>query len=354
MTLAAHLQEQTDLWAHLAKSEKPLLLYGMGNGAEKIIAELKRSANREISGVFASDEFVRGQSFLGHKVMNYATAKEQFADFIVLVAFGTEDYQVLRRITEIAAERELYAPCVPLFGEELFDAAFLQAHLPELEQIWQQLADEKSKADFAAFIDYCISGKVSYLPTEWCGDDWSVLNFPAETVFFDLGAYDGDTVRRFIELAENGYERIVAVEPDPRNYRKLEHNTGGIKNIRLENKAIWSEATELSFDDKAGRNSCLKDGGRKTVEAISIDELCEKLNITPSLIKFDLEGAEAAAIKGMQKTLKHRPQLIMPVYHKSEDCFALPQAVLAEQPEYQLFFRLRPYIPAWDCNFFFK
>ena len=29
-----------DLWQYLAESDKPIVMYGMGNGADKILAEL--------------------------------------------------------------------------------------------------------------------------------------------------------------------------------------------------------------------------------------------------------------------------------------------------------------------------
>ena len=51
------------MWEKLKATGKPILLYGMGDGAEKIAAELKK---REIpiAGVFASEGFTRGQEFM--------------------------------------------------------------------------------------------------------------------------------------------------------------------------------------------------------------------------------------------------------------------------------------------------
>ena len=39
-----------DIWQSLKETDKPLLLYGTGNGADKILAELQRY-DVEISGV---------------------------------------------------------------------------------------------------------------------------------------------------------------------------------------------------------------------------------------------------------------------------------------------------------------
>ena len=57
------MQEKLSVWELLRRTEKPIVLYGMGNGADKIIDWCEENGVR-VQGVFASDEFVRGQQFL--------------------------------------------------------------------------------------------------------------------------------------------------------------------------------------------------------------------------------------------------------------------------------------------------
>ena len=64
-----------DLWTHLKETKKPIVLYGMGNGSDKIISVLNRY-DIQISGVFESDGFVREKIFHGFKVTDYKTAKQ--------------------------------------------------------------------------------------------------------------------------------------------------------------------------------------------------------------------------------------------------------------------------------------
>ena len=74
-----------DLWNYLKEANKPIVLYGMGNGADKIISVLNRYGIK-ISGVFASDGFVRQKVFHGFNVTDYKTAKETFGStFLVTV-----------------------------------------------------------------------------------------------------------------------------------------------------------------------------------------------------------------------------------------------------------------------------
>ena len=57
---------ETDLWAYLNGAGKPVVLYGMGDGAEKINAALN-AHGLSFADIMASDNFVRGQIFWGAK-----------------------------------------------------------------------------------------------------------------------------------------------------------------------------------------------------------------------------------------------------------------------------------------------
>ena len=63
--------KEENVWDFLKNDNKPIMIYGMGNGAEKIISTLD-TYGVKVSEIFASDEFVRGHSFLGYKVLKYS------------------------------------------------------------------------------------------------------------------------------------------------------------------------------------------------------------------------------------------------------------------------------------------
>ena len=68
-------------------------------------------------------------------------------------------------------------------------------------------------------------------------------------------------------------------------------------------------------------------------------------------IKYDVEGCEYEAIEGSVKTiLEYRPRLLVSAYHRSEDIFTLIEQIHALRPDYSLYLRRYPYIPAWDLN----
>ena len=99
-----NLKTELDLWDKLANTKKPIVLYGMGNGADKIL-RVCEDYGIAVSDFFASDGFVRGQSFHGKTVLSYAAVREKYGDgnFIVLVSFATRLTEVMEQIRQIAA-----------------------------------------------------------------------------------------------------------------------------------------------------------------------------------------------------------------------------------------------------------
>ena len=111
-----------DIWQTLAKEERPLVIYGMGNGADKLIERLAR-IGKTPAAVFASDDFVRGQSFHGFRVCRFSEICERFYDFVILVSFGSRLPAVMSTLFHMAEQYPLFLPDMPVVGERDFQAA---------------------------------------------------------------------------------------------------------------------------------------------------------------------------------------------------------------------------------------
>lgn len=84
------MQETLSVWELLQQTKKPIVLYGMGNGADKII-DWCEANGVQVQGVFASDEFVRGQQFRGFTVERYDALRARLGnDLLVVIAFASE------------------------------------------------------------------------------------------------------------------------------------------------------------------------------------------------------------------------------------------------------------------------
>ena len=333
----------TSIWNKLKSAVKPIVLYGMGDGADKILKVFERYGI-EVSAVFASDEFVRGHSFHGFKVMKFSEVCDMFGDFIIIVSFATALPDVLDRIYELSQRYELYIPDVPVVGDELFNIEFYRDNIEKINNARELLYDDESKAVFDNIINYKLSGEVKYLISSQSAVH-DILRPNQYKSYADLGAYNGDTIRDLMKSAPN-LEYICAFEPDSRNFKKLIE----IPDIDAYNIAAWSENTTLLFDKRGGRNSRIGRGNYE-VTADSLDNILRSRRI--DYIKYDVEGAEYEALTGSAETIKkYSPDLTVSLYHRSGDIFNLVSYVYELNPKYKLYIRRYPYIPAWDLNLY--
>ncbi len=345
----------SDLWSYLQSTEKTVVMYGMGNGADKILKICERY-DITIADFFASDEFVRGHSFHGKTVLRFSDIKEKYGvgNIIVLLSFGSALPNVLEQFYHIAKECELYAPDVPVCGNNLFDLSFFHENRQKIEEAYSLLYDEESKKIYRDVISYKLSGDISYLRDAESDKEEvyrSLLAADSIRAAADLGAYNGDTIRELKQFAPN-LQEVWAMEPDRRNFRKLNEYASTAESLAIHaiHAAAWSEETVLSFADSGNRNSGAFAKGRSVdVPALPLDSVLASAKV--DYIKYDVEGAEAEALRGSAHTIRtYRPRLLISAYHRSEDIFELPLYIHHHFPAYRLYLRRYPYVPAWDLN----
>lgn len=355
MNLQAKFIER-DLWQYLTHTNKHIVMYGMGNGADKILAVCQKYGI-EIEDFFASDGFVRGHSFHGKTVLSYSDVKQKYGaeNIIVLLSFASSLEDVMENFKRIAAECELYAPDVPVCNGEIFTLDFARAHREVLEKTYSLLADEESKRIFENVVAYKLTGDIGYLFDAESDKDEvyrDLLDAKSIKSYADLGAYNGDTVRELMGYSPDLAD-AVALEPDRRSFRKLTEfcetlpDSVSVNPIKC---AAWNEKTTLTFADEGNRNSGLFAKGKTVeIEANTLDNILDGRAV--DYIKYDVEGCEKEAIEGSRKTiLACAPKLLVSAYHRSEDLYALPLQIHALRPEYKLYLRRYAYVPAWDLN----
>ncbi len=341
------------IWERLKTETRPIVLYGTGNGADRIIDILEANSIK-ISGIFSSAAFVRERFFRGYKVTDFETCKKEFPDMLVLMCFGSARDDVINNVKKIAEENEVLAPDVPVYGDNIFDTAFFNLHERELLEVREMLSDEKSVDTFDKLVEFKLTGKLSNLfSCEY--DNSGIFNITENCTYLDLGAYNGDTVIEFYEKYKRA--RIIAVEPDGRNFRKLRENTEGINDIRLYNALISDRCETVYLDNNKGRGAHESEKGKIPVEALTIDEIVKREKPAEDrqlIIKFDVEGNELKALDGADETISRlKPIMFISCYHRSEDYFTLPLKVLEIFPLYSVYMRHYKGIPAWETEYIF-
>ena len=162
-------------------------------------------------------------------------------------------------------------------------------------------------------------------------------------------------MRSYLEYCPN-LKEIHAFEPDLRNYKKLSTyaETEERAKVYAYNYASFDKNETVEFISSGNRNSS-KNGTNSfksktiSIEARRLDSVIEYADF----VKYDVEGAEFEAIMGSENIIKkHMPDLLVSMYHRSEDMYALPLLLKRIAPDYRLYLRRFPYIPAWDLNLY--
>ncbi len=342
----------TSVWQRLKDDGKPVVLYGMGDGADKVLNAFDKFGIKA-SAVMASDEFVRGQSFHGFEVKKLSQIEEEYGDFNIALCFASQLEDVMNHIKAVAKRHTVLVPSVPAFGSTLFDERFIAENINAIKSAYSLFEDELSKKVYKNILKFYYTGEL-YLLDEITTDKdeafKSLLQLGDSEVYVDLGAYNGDTIDEFLHYCKGSYRKIVAFEPNSKNFAKLQTHCGNMSNIDLWQLGSYSRNTVLTFNNKAGRNSAISDKGVETRVAAVDSILC---GLAASYIKADVEGADVETVLGMKKTLQNfKPKLNFAAYHRFEDIFRLPLLIKQINSEYKIYLRHHPYIPAWDTNLY--
>lgn len=331
------------------RAEKlPIFLYGMGNGAEKIHAYLSLHGI-EIKGVVASDGFVRGQDFLGFRVVSVTDAEKSYGRLCLVLCFGLEG-EKSHFLKDLQKRHRVISPNLAVFGDGACDKEYILSNIDYFEKVYGIFDEPESKRLYLNILKYNITGDISYLEY---GNE-----LPAPSGFFnhsarhiDVGAYDGDTVAEFISYNKN-YSDIVAFEPDKNTFLKLKRNTSSVRDCIAVNAAVAKKSGSISFASGGGRASHCGEG--EQIISASIDEFVGFTHIAAEgipvgSIKIDAEGMDEDVICGAVNTIYCcKPSVCVALYHRAEDIALLPLLLRKHNPKYRFYLRKKEYVPAWD------
>ncbi len=345
-----------DMWDVIAKDGRPIVVYGMGNGADKLISRLEEYGV-EISDFFASDGFVRGHFFHGKKVLSFSEIKEKYSDFLILLSFASNREEVLSLLSDINEKYDMLIPDMPVADIlEFFDKDFFNKHYIDIRRAYDHFSDEESKNCFSAIINYKLSGKMEYLSGAFSDreDIYSIISKKNIVNMIDAGAYNGDTVREAKEYFKN-LKAVIAIEPDKRNYKKLLKYSEAERIISVIsiNAAVWCEDSLGNFSESGNRNSSVSSTAsfKHRDEEINLIALNSFSSFSANYIKYDVEGAEKEALSGSFELIRRdRPALLISLYHRSRDIFDLVNFTANNAEDYVFYLRRLRCVPAWELD----
>jgi FkbM family methyltransferase len=150
-------------------------------------------------------------------------------------------------------------------------------------------------------------------------DEIYKMELPASAYILDCGANIGLSVIYIKQLCPDAV--IIAFEPDQSNFKLLEQNieSYAIKDVQLEQKAVWKENTTIAFANEGSMSSRIEQSSSTTEDnKVIAVRLKEYLNEKVDFLKIDIEGAEYQVLKDIEPNL-HFVQKMFLEYHGNFD-----------------------------------
>ena len=237
--------------------------------------------------------------------------------------------------------RWLDANVVPKLKSRLADKNILVAHSRELNEMYNLLEDDDSKATLVSIISSRMKNDNGFLRiAKYREYSHPLARVVDGDVVVDGGAHVGKVSRSFAKAC-GPRGAVYSFEPDPTNYLALVERNEDIRHLHAIPSGIWNETTNLLFDNAEGSSAglALSENGSISVPVISLDYFFStEGRRAPSVIKFDIEGAEANGLVGAENTIReHKPKLMISAYHKPRDLWELIFQIREMRPDYKFY-----------------
>jgi FkbM family methyltransferase len=230
---------------------------------------------------------------------------------------------------------------------------FLSSNIDKFAETLDMLSDEFSKDSMINFFKGIFTNDAFAVDKTYCHTRYfpsDILPKNDEHIFIDVGAFDGDSLKEFIQFTKKEFKRAYCFEPDTNNLKLLH---AYINKLPFKDKII---TVPKGVSDKSGtlrfstgttefsQNGTLSDEGNIVIDVVSLDEALQNETGKITIIKADIAGAELSLLQGAQNIIKRdKPTIALSVYHKPDDFIVLPQYIKSLVPEYRFFVRNHTY-----------
>ena len=342
------------------------VLFGAGVLGRRTLAGVRKLGIEPLAFT-DNNSLLWGQTVDGLKVLSPVDAVHRFANlapFVVAIwrdVGGHPVAKIREQLNAIAPTRVVsvgylywkYAEALlPYYFLDLPHKIALQ--VDQVRAAFKLFSDDQSRIEYLAqlrwrlWLDFDgLPPPVSHPP--YLPDD--LFSTSAEEVFVDCGAYDGDTIERFLQHQVQFSGRIFAFEPDVLNVAKLRSYVGSLpaptqERITIVPSAVGSRRQKVRMETTGTVQSAVSNSGSAEAECVPLDEVLS--DEAPTYVKMDIEGGEPEALVGARSVIQsHHPVLAICVYHQFDHLWKLPLLVHSMSNDYSFF--LRPQAEAcWD------
>lgn len=199
------------------------------------------------------------------------------------------------------------------------------------KETWLHVLTGRATGDFRNFEK--VFSSPQYFPKD-------LVSLSKSEIFLDIGGYTGDTVEEFIKQCEGNYNKIITVEPNPKNHEKIKHVVDKYDNIQLIEKGISNKKDLLYFNTSEGEETSGCFTNNNSDMKIHVDTIDNLISDEVTFLKMDIEGFELKALQGAQKLIKKfKPKLAICLYHNPIDFVEIPEYLESLCLDYKFYVR---------------
>lgn len=351
----------------LGSVDDPFVLFGAGRLGRKVLPIIRKAGLNPVAFI-DNNPRLWGSEIDGVKVLSPLDVVKQYAGSLPNVVVTVWSGELSDRMDDrLAPLKALGFDKIALFGHLawMYPDHFLPHYsldVPEnvikdadsVRSAFDLMADDASRELFInhirwrLYLDYDVlpppSDRQIYFDAEF-------TNTMTDEVYYDIGAFDGDTVKDFISTRKL-FKKIEAFEPSQKNYGKLLHNVNGFNDsisekIGTHHLALGDDVGLIGIESDAGPASRAGVGSSEQVSMTTLDQLLSDLE-PPTFIKMDIEGFEPKCLAGGRSVIeKYQPVLAVCVYHLQDHIWQIPLQINKYNDGYK--FYLCPHLgDGWD------
>ena len=321
----------------------PIVIYGAGDMVRHVTNELSAFDIPILAYAVDDEYYVEGENYLGLPVHRFSELSRHPDKYVFILGMNYDRNGVglncnffkndkLIRYTILAIQYD------PVSLEDILNRK------NELSKVFEMLHDDLSRETLMAYLKTRISWDLSYLQPVFREvlyfNKLTAKYFQKGGMYVDCGAYDGDTIQKFINWSREKYSRIFAIEPDRTNFIKLKNfiKQKNYMNVTLFCCGLWNEKIQLKFKGDNRADSIVKDVGENVIEADTLDNIIGNEDV--GFIKLSISGSEFKALQGSVSLLKEKkPVLAVCIYYGIEHLINVANFIKNSNSNYQLYIR---------------
>ena len=327
----------------IVKQYEHVVFYGCGAIFNSIVDTWNLYIGRKIDFCCDSNSDKWGNSFRGIKCISpkeLILIKDKCAVFVTIGEFKPV-FNLLQH-NRFASVNIIYKP-------DLDATDFLASYehdemVANLCKIYDFLSDQQSVRVFDSIISRVFGyGNIPEIMMNVCEKHQyfplDIIKLTENESFVDIGAFNGDTIKKFIDHCQSRFDNIFAFELDAINFKALQENIKLIPNhdkIKIFNVGIWDCECDIAYN--IGKTESSIGNGDGKGHLIPLDGVL--INEKVTFIKMDIEGAEPKALRGAQNIIRmQKPKLAICIYHNFKHLWEIPLYIKELVPEYNIYLR---------------